>query len=59
MEQMQVDVVSQAVDAMTEILKLAQAQSSGVAQKLIKMNVENALGAVQDEQMGKIVDLYV
>ena len=52
-----VDAVSQAVE--TEILKLAQAQSVGVAQKLIKMNVETVVGVFQDEQMGKIIDLYV
>ena len=55
---MQVDPVSQAVEAMTDILKLAQAQSSGVAQKLIKMNVESAVGVFQDDQMGKNVDFY-
>jgi hypothetical protein len=44
---------------MTGILKMAQAQSIGTAQKLIKMNAENALGVFQDEQMGKIIDLYV
>ena len=59
MQDMQVDVISQTVDAMTDILKMAQAQSSGVAQKLIKMNVESEIGVMQDEQMGKIVDLYV
>ena len=37
---------------------MAQAQSTGFAQKLIKMNVENAVGVFQDEQMGKIIDLY-
>ena len=47
------------MEAMTEILKLAQAQSAGVAQKLIKMNVESVVGFLQDEQMGKIIDLYV
>ena len=56
---MQVDAVSQAAEAMSEILKMAQAQSTGVAQKLIKMNVENIIGNLQDEQMGKIIDLYV
>ena len=56
-EEMEVDSVSQAVDAMTEILKLAQSVS--VAQKLIKLNVENVVGMFQDEQMGKIIDLYV
>lgn len=58
-EEMEVDSVSQAVEAMTEILKMAQAQSVGVAQKLIKMNVENIDGIFQDEQMGKIIDRYV
>ncbi len=58
-EEMQVDAVSQAVEAMTQILKMAQAQSVGVAQKLIKMNAENIVGNLQDEQMGKIIDLYV
>ena len=56
---MQVDAVSQAVEAMTEILKMAQAQSTGVAQKLIKMNVENAVDVFQDKQMSKNIDLYV
>ena len=56
---MQVDAVSQAVEAMTQNLKMAQAQSVGVAQKLIKMNVENIVGNLQDEQMGKVIDLYV
>ena len=56
---MQADTVSQTVQAMTEILKLAQAQSIDIAQKLIKMNVENAVGILQDDQMGKTIDLYV
>ena len=58
-KKMQANAVSQAVDAMTQILKIAQAQSVEVAQKLIKMNVENAVGILQDDQMGKIIDLYV
>ena len=53
------DAVSQDVEAMTEILNLAQAQSVAVSQKLIKMNVENVAGILQDEQTGKIIDLSV
>jgi len=59
MEEMQTDAVSQAAQAMTDILKMAQAQTTGVAQKLIKMNAEYVIGVFQDEQMGKIIDRYV
>jgi len=56
---MEVDVISQSVQAMTDILKLATTQSTDIAEKLIKMNVENTIGILQDEQMGKIIDLYI
>ena len=56
---MQVDAESQAVEAMSQILKLAQAQSVDVAQKLTKMNIENVVGVLQNERMGKIIDFCV
>ena len=56
---MEVDAVSQTVQAMTEILKIAASQSTDIAEKLIKINVQNTIGVFQDDQMGNIVDLYV
>ncbi len=53
------DAVSKAVEAMVKILKLQQAQFAGDTQKPIKSNVENIVGYLKDEQMGKIIDLYV
>ena len=55
---MEVDAVSQTVQAMTEILKMITTQSIDIAEKLIKINVQNTIGVFQDDQMGNIVDIY-
>ncbi|MBA7630957.1 hypothetical protein ES703_38484 [subsurface metagenome] len=55
---MEVDVISQSVQAMMDILKLATTQSTDITEKLIKMNLQNTIGILQDEVLGHIIDIY-
>ena len=51
--------ISQDTDILVQLLKSSFSQSTEMAEKLIKMNVENIIDINQLENMGNIIDTYV
>ncbi len=54
-----VSSISQDTDILMELLKSSFTQSTEMAEKLIKMNVQNLIDINQMENMGNIIDTYV
>jgi hypothetical protein len=44
---------------MAEVLKMAVEQSIQLADKLIKLNVQNTIDIVKDEMIGQAIDILV
>ncbi len=51
--------ISQDTDVLIQLLKSSFSQSTEMAEKLIKMNVQNLIDINQMENMGNIIDIYV
>ena len=51
--------ISQDADILMQLLKSSFTQSTEMAEKLIKMNVQNLIDINQMENMGNIIDIYV
>ncbi len=51
--------ISQDADILMQLLKSSFTQSTEMAEKLIKMNVQNLIDINQMENMGNIIDTYV
>lgn len=56
---MEVDPITQSIDALSDILMMATEQSTDLADKLIKMNAENTVETVKDETIGRAIDIIV
>ena len=55
---METDIISQSAQAMSEVLKMAANQSTELAEKLIKINVQDTINILKDEMVGNVVDTY-
>jgi len=55
---MDISNISQGVDQLTNILLLSVEQSTDLNQKLIKINVQQKLQSVKDENIGKAIDTF-
>ncbi len=51
--------ISQDADILMQLLKSSFSQSTEMAEKLIKMNVQNLIDINQMENMGNIIDTYI
>ena len=51
--------ISQDADILMQLLKSSFSQSTEMAEKLIKMNVQSLIDINQMENMGNIIDTYV
>ncbi len=51
--------ISQDADILMQLLKSSFTQSTEMAEKLIKLNVQNLIDINQMENMGNIIDTYV
>ncbi len=51
--------ISQDPDILMQLLKSSFSQSTEMAEKLIKMNVQSLIDINQMENMGNIIDTYV
>ena len=56
---MEIDTISQSIEAMSEVLKMAVEQTTDLADKLIKMNAQDTINVVKDEMIGKAIDILV
>jgi hypothetical protein len=56
---MEVGNISQSIEAMSDILEMAAEQSTNLAEKLVKMNVENTIDVLKDEMIGNAIDILV
>ena len=56
---MEVDNISQSIDAISEVLKMAVEQSTDLADKLIKMNAQDTIDVVKDEMIGNAINILV
>ena len=50
--------IAQSTDALMNLLKASVSQSTEMAEKLIKINVQNTVNINQLEGMGNIIDTY-
>jgi|APSaa5957512622_1039677.scaffolds.fasta_scaffold125350_2 hypothetical protein len=56
---MEADKISQSIEAMSEVLKMAAEQSTDLVDKLIMMNAENTVDALDDEMIGQVINLLI
>jgi hypothetical protein len=56
---MEVDTISQSIDAMSMVLKTAIEQSTVLADKLTKLNAANIIDVLKDEIIGNVIDFLV
>ncbi|WP_455382872.1 hypothetical protein [Salinispira pacifica] len=50
--------ISRSVQDLTNVLLAATQQSTGLAEKLVKINAQNTINENQLETMGNLVDTY-
>ncbi len=56
---MEVNSISQSIEALSDVLQMATEQSTDLADKLIRMNVENTIEVVRDEMIGQAIDIQI
>ena len=50
--------VSRSIDAMSDVLKMAQSKSSDLAKKMVAVSVEAKVGGAKEANLGAVVDSY-
>ena len=56
---MEIDTAAQSTQAMAEVLKMAVEQSTQLANKLIKLNVQNTIDIAKDLAIGQAINILV
>jgi hypothetical protein len=55
---MDIHNITNAIEQLTRILALSAEQSTGIAEKLVRMNIEMQISVDKPDTMGTVIDLY-
>jgi hypothetical protein len=55
---MDINPIANAVEQLTRILALSAEQYNGIAEKLVRANIEMSIPVDKPDTMGRVIDLY-